>query len=309
MRLFLLSIFVCCVSFVKAQKKICITIDDLPTTSRFYNTQDGQQKLTSLLLNHLRHYRVPATGFVIGQFVQPATSIDSTQVRLLRQWVEAGMELGNHSFSHPDYHQKSSAGFLADVARNDSVLKPMLRTWKQPLRFFRHPFLHRGNTIAKQDSLVAFLKSRGYQEAPVTIDNADYIFSAAYDKALLRRNSALASTVGRQYVDYMMACIHYYEAQSDSLFGRSISHTLLTHANTINAAYLGEILSRLASEGYQFVSLADALKDTAYSSPDTYVGMGGISWLHRWALTKGKRGAFFRGEPEVPAEISALADS
>jgi len=30
---------------------------------------------------------------------------------------------------------------------------------------------------------------------------------------------------------------------------------------------------------------------------DTYVGPAGITWLHRWALTAGKRGAFFAGEP------------
>ena len=34
--------------------------------------------------------------------------------------------------------------------------------------------------------------------------------------------------------------------------------------------------------------------------PDSYAGPGGITWLHRWALTQGKRGSIFAGEPEVP---------
>jgi hypothetical protein len=44
-----------------------------------------------------------------------------------------------------------------------------------------------------------------------------------------------------------------------------------------------------------------------YRSPDEYVGPAGITWLHRWALTAGRRGAVFAGEPEVPAWIEQAA--
>ena len=33
----------------------------------------------------------------------------------------------------------------------------------------------------------------------------------------------------------------------------------------------------------------------------------GITWLHRWALTEGKRGTFFAGEPIVPDWIEKAA--
>jgi hypothetical protein len=49
------------------------------------------------------------------------------------------------------------------------------------------------------------------------------------------------------------------------------------------------------------------LQDPAYQSTDEYVGSGGITWLHRWALTQGKRGEFFKGEPEVPAWVEQAA--
>lgn len=32
-----------------------------------------------------------------------------------------------------------------------------------------------------------------------------------------------------------------------------------------------------------------------------------ITWLHRWALTTGKRGAIFAGEPEVPNWVQTLS--
>ncbi|MBV8518049.1 MAG: hypothetical protein JO197_11675 [Acidobacteria bacterium] len=35
-------------------------------------------------------------------------------------------------------------------------------------------------------------------------------------------------------------------------------------------------------------------------SVDGYTGAGGITWLHRWAITEGRDRAIFAGEPRVP---------
>lgn len=53
------------------------------------------------------------------------------------------------------------------------------------------------------------------------------------------------------------------------------------------------MLQILKDRGYQFVSLDEALKDPAYELPDDYIGPRGLSWLQRWALTRGM---------QVPAE-------
>jgi hypothetical protein len=52
--------------------------------------------------------------------------------------------------------------------------------------------------------------------------------------------------------------------------------------------------------GYAFVSLAQALADPAYSTPEHFVGRGGFSWMHRWSMA---RGMADRGEPEAPAWV------
>lgn len=59
--------------------------------------------------------------------------------------------------------------------------------------------------------------------------------------------------------------------------------------------------------GYAFVPLEQALRDPAYASEDTYTGPAGITWLHRWALTQGRRGAIFAGEPTVPEWVQTLS--
>ena len=62
-----------------------------------------------------------------------------------------------------------------------------------------------------------------------------------------------------------------------------------------------------ARRGYAFVRLEQALEDPAYASADTYTGPAGITWLHRWAMTQGKRGAIFAGEPTVPDWVQTLS--
>jgi peptidoglycan/xylan/chitin deacetylase (PgdA/CDA1 family) len=293
---------------VIAQKKIAVTIDDLPTVSKYYTTPEGKLHLTQKLLSHCTAFRVPAIGFVIGDFLQTYGQPDSSQFALLTLWLNAGLELGNHTQAHRDYNLISFDESKADVLGGENIVRNFVRQRAAPFRYFRHPYLRKGDTQAKKDSLEQFLKHKGYREAPVTVDNSDWQFSRAYDHALLLGDMALAAHVGQQYVRYMNQCIMYYEAQSDSLFGRPISQTLLIHANTINAHYLGELLATLKQRGYMFIPLDEALSDAAYQSIDNYVGKGGISWLHRWALTKGKKGAFFRGEPEVPVSIDELAN-
>lgn len=293
----------------QAQKKIAITVDDLPTVSRVYRSPTSQRQLTQALLANFKKFHVPAIGFVIGHFLQTNAQPDSGQLALLKLWQQAGLELGNHTFAHNDYNLVSFEQLKADVIAGEGLTKKLAKANGQPFRYFRHPYLRRGDTKAKKDSLEAFLRERGYREAPVTVDNSDWLFSQAYDHALLQHNTSQASEVGRNYLTHMADYVAYYEAQSDSLFGRQIPQILLMHANTINADYSEKLLSLLKERGYTFISLDEALLDPAYQSRDEYAGKGGISWLHRWALTRGKKGTFFKGEPNIPPFIEALANS
>ncbi|MFD1142582.1 polysaccharide deacetylase family protein [Larkinella insperata] len=308
LRFGLLISFCFLISSVWAQKKIAITVDDLPGVTQFYRSPNGKTEMNQRLIRHFTTHRVPAIGFVVSQWLYGNDGLDPKQVNVLKIWLDAGLELGNHTFSHKDYTVISIPEYQDEVVRGEQITKQLVEQRGQPFRFFRHPFLRKGETPAKKDSLEQFLARRNYREAPVTVDNYDFMFSQAYDNALLKGDTATAAAVGRQYLDYMTDYVRYYEAQSDSLFGRPIPQVLLTHANTINAAYMGALLDRLAGRGYTFVSLDEALKDDAYRSADRYIGKGGISWIHRWALTRGKKGAFFKGEPEVPASITQLAE-
>jgi peptidoglycan/xylan/chitin deacetylase (PgdA/CDA1 family) len=284
-------------------RTIAVTIDDLPTPSVVGNDLQAAEQTTKTLLAALRRHGVPAIGFVNEQKLQPAGAIDPRRVALLEQWLEAGLELGNHTFSHPDLHGTPIDAFKNDVMRGDVVIRRLLAARGRKPEYFRHPFLHTGRTLDIKRSLEDFLSENGYRVAPITIDNYDYVFAAAYDRAGARNDTAAQGRVVSAYLEYMDSIVSYYEQQSVRIVGREIAQTLLLHASALNAATFDRLGDMLKKRGYRFVSLSEALTDPAYTSKDEYVGPAGMTWLHRWALTKGNGGSTFAGEPAVPRWI------
>jgi peptidoglycan/xylan/chitin deacetylase (PgdA/CDA1 family) len=286
---------------------VAVTIDDLPTVSRNFRSPADRERITRNLVTALRANDVPAIGFVNEGKIHRDSVLDSAGVELLRQWTRAGLELGNHSYSHIDLHTTPVDAYLADVARGDVVTRRLMADAARQPRFFRHPYLHSGRSLADRGRVDSLLAARAYRVAPVTIDNGDYIFAAAYDDALARHDSTEARRIGDVYVAYMERVFAYYERQTMAIVGRDMPHVLLIHANLLNADRFGELARMIRARGYAFVRLEEALADSVYRSADTYVGAGGISWLHRWAITRGMPGTTFVGEPEVPPDIRAVA--
>ena len=282
-----------------AQREVAVTFDDLPVVSRVFRNVDAQQRITERLLASIRRHDVPAIGFVNEGKLAPDGSVDERRVALLRRWVDAGLELGNHTRSHLDLHRVALPAYLADIGGGDSVTAALLRSAGRRPRYFRHPFLRTGRDVDTRRQVERFLAERGYRVAPVTIDNSEYIFAAAYERSDEQAQRRIAAA----YLDYMARVFDYYERQSVALFGREIRQVLLLHANALNADHFAALAEIIKARGYRFVPLDRALEDPAYASEDRYTGPAGITWLHRWALTQGKSGAFFAGEPEVPEAI------
>ncbi|MEM6705823.1 MAG: polysaccharide deacetylase family protein [Acidobacteriota bacterium] len=294
---------------------MAVTIDDLPAVCTCKS--EAWSELTAGLLSALQKRAVPAIGFVNeGKLFRRRGEVapekpDVARVELLERWLDAGHELGNHSFSHPDLHTTALAEFQQDVLRGETVTRRLLAD-REPaanatLRYFRHPYLRTGRTLETKRQFESFLAERGYRVAPVSIDNAEWIYARAFDVALDTDRAQLAREVSTAYLDYMIRQTEYFEGQSRKLLGRELRQVLLLHANRLNAAVLGDLLDRLAERGYRFVPLAEALEDEAYRRLDEYTGSAGISWLQRWAWAEGHRGDWFGGEPEVDGWVRELS--
>jgi len=287
-------------------RRVALTFDDLPA-----NTMLGPAAYHGILTSlgdGLAQRGIEAIGFVNEGKLYDGDSLVTERVALLEQWLTAGHDLGNHGYAHLDLHATPLAAYLRDIDRGGVVTGELLLGRGRALAYYRHPMLHTGRSLDTRDSVVAHLAARGVRVAPVTIDNQEWIFARAYERARVCEDSGGAADVARSYLAYMDTITGYYEAQSRAIVGREIPQILLLHANQLNADHLAALLDVYRRRGYRFIDLDEALADSAYAHADGYTGPAGITWLHRWALTDGKRGAFFRGEPEVPPSVQALFD-
>jgi len=298
------------VAVTQPPREIAVTMDDLPGVSAVDLSLPHVERLTAGILDAFTRHHVPAIGFVNEQKLEREGSVEPGRVALLRQWIDGGFELGNHTYSHIDLHTAAREQVESEVLRGERVTRGLLAGAGKRPRYFRHPFLHTGRSLEVRGAFQSFLHAHGYTVAPVTVDNSDYVFAAAYDRRLAAGDAAQAAVIVDTYIDYMTRVVGYYEDQAVALLGRPMRQILLVHANALNARALPRWLPQLEQRGYRFVSLEYALADPAFSEQrDEYVGAGGITWLHRWALTAGKRGAFFAGEPEVPTWIQTASSA
>jgi peptidoglycan/xylan/chitin deacetylase (PgdA/CDA1 family) len=286
-------------------REIVVTVDDLPGVQTGGDAAAAAIRVSTKIVGTLKKHGVPAVGFVNAGRKFPDDP-DATQ-RILKIWTAAGMELGNHTARHSSLHQVSVGEFMADVRKGFEALNSLLGPGAKPLRYFRYPCLHTGRTLEIRAEVEALLQELNLANAPVTFDNGEWIFAAAYHKAVMARDKRTKRKLIKSYLAYMKRKLAYFEGQSRKLLGREMPQIMLIHANRLNADHLESLLAMLKKRGYRFVSLESALKDEAFSLPDTFTGRGGISSLHRWAYSKGVDKAFFAGEPEVPSEILTLA--
>jgi len=276
-----------------AERAVAVTFDDLPATSAGVVDNDvaSLKELTRKLLAAVRKYSIPAVAFVNeGQlFVEGAGPADvDGRIGLLRMWLDAGLELGNHTYSHRDLNTMPLEQFEADVLRGEAVTRGLLKEKGQRLRYFRHPFLHVGSDLQKRRAFEAFLSSRGYTVAPVTVDNDEFVYAAAYAKALRVGDAAAASRIADDYLRYMDEVFSFFEDVSRGVAGREIQQILLLHVNTLNADRFDALAEALRRRGYRFVSLAQALEDPVYRLPDEFVGAPANSWFNHWEVTAGR---------------------
>jgi peptidoglycan/xylan/chitin deacetylase (PgdA/CDA1 family) len=224
------------------QKQVCFSFDDLPIVNYGITDSIYQKDLFNKIIFSLKKNKIPAIGFVNEKKLHDNENIIQYQVDLLRNWITNGLELGNHTFSHPDYNSVSFSDYTEDIIKGETIVKRILKEQNKQLKYFRHPFLHVGNTKAKADSLNDFLSKRNYLIAPVTIDNEDYLFALAYKRTKQKNDTALMHQIGHDYIDYMEQKLKYYEMQSNKLFGRNINQILLLHTSSLNSDYLDSLI-------------------------------------------------------------------
>lgn len=281
-------------------KAIAITIDDLPYSGispRLTDVYEARQNIRSML-DTLKAHHIPVVGFVNESELQVPNQMDM-RVGLLEQWLDGGVELGNHTYSHVNIAKVPESQAEDEVVKGEVVTQRLMKAKGMTERYFRHPFLVTGDTLDQRRQFEAFLQSRGYTPVPVTQEDLDWAYNGAYRQAMKDDDHTTAHKLLDDFMTQAETNIGYYEKVCHSLFGRDISYIMLMHANQLNGIMLDQVLSMYERHGYKFITVEEALKDPAYATPNTFAGPNGSSWEQQWAFSMNKKEAL-EGAPQTP---------
>jgi peptidoglycan/xylan/chitin deacetylase (PgdA/CDA1 family) len=280
---------------------VAITFDDLPALS--LDTSTPYLETTTIrLLAELTRAHVPAIGFV--NEIKLETPDKPQRIALLTQWLNAGMDLGNHSYSHVSLTNTPVEAYIADVERGETVTRQLLAARRRQPQWYRHPYLETGPTRDIRAAFEGWLATHGYRIAPVSMENSDWQFALPYDDAIIRHDQIAARHIRQEYLDFTARIIPWYRSAVRGMFGREPAFVLLLHATRLNADSFAQVAEILKQNDLQPRPLATVMTDPVYAIPDAYIGPDGISWLTRWSLALHKD-LPWSTLPKVPDDIIA----
>ena len=238
------------------------------------------------MLHALKTHQVPAIGFVNEDKLLVNGEIDA-RVNLLREWLDTGMTLGNHGFGHLSLQKVPLDKAEAAVLKGEVITRWLTQQRDEAPHYYRYPCNQTGPTPQVRTEFVTFLKAHGYEVAPFTTQNDDFVYDKVHVYDLRHGSAKEAARVLQSYMAHLPVVMQVHETMTRELFGHQIPQIFDLHADSISAPALGAMLDTLQQRGYCFVSLEQALQDPAYDSPENYTGPYGVTWLRRWAQGRG----------------------
>jgi peptidoglycan-N-acetylglucosamine deacetylase len=249
---------------------VALTFDDLPAAGSL-PAGDSRTKILARLATELRVSHLDGTyGFVNGIKLEN----DPDAQEALQTWVNAGMNIGSHTWSHIPLTGNTAEAFEHEIALNESTLVRFAGT--KDWHWFRYPFLWEGDTLEKRNVIRAYLKEHGYRIAQVSLDFEDYAWNDAYGRCSAKADTAAIAWLEQSYLATAQAYITLGRKESVMVFGHEIPYIMLLHATAFTTLMLPQLVSDLQSEGFRFATLSEVEADPAYSkNPDAALAHGG----------------------------------
>ncbi len=277
---------------VEASKpKVSFTFDDGITQDlAAYPFEDWNE----MILTALREAKVTSTFFVTG-----SNKLDEKGQYLLRSWSEQGHQIGNHTYSHPNFNDDklTVSDFENQLLRTDKIIA------KYPgyVKLFRFPYLKEGNNRAKIDGFRNILAQHDYRNGYVSIDASDWYINSELIKSIRKHGeqNAKLDNYKAYYLQHILERAHYYEELSYKLTHRHVQHTLLLHHNLTSALFLGDLIQAFQENGWEVIDAEQAFQDDIYQSqPSTIPAGESIIW------SLAKESGQYEDELRYPAEDS-----
>lgn len=256
-------------------QQIAFTWDDLPAHGPLpageTRVDIGRKLIDAMKAEHLP----PVYGFVNGAFLER----EPAAAPMLKEWRDAGFQLGNHTWSHMNLNTSSAADWEADLLKDEPLLAKYAagRDW----HWLRYPFLAESDTPEKRAETRKLLASHGYRIAQVTMSFGDYMWNEPYARCVAKNDTAAIAQLESTYLDAASADADFRRAMAKALFGHDIPYVLLMHVGAFDARMLPRLLKLYRDKGFRFITLEEAEKDPFYkvdvdpalpAEPDTLEG-------------------------------------
>jgi peptidoglycan/xylan/chitin deacetylase (PgdA/CDA1 family) len=257
-------------SDLDAHPVVALTFDDLPAAGSL-PPGENRSKIAMRLASELKANQMEGTyGFVNAAKLE--NEPDAQQA--LHIWVDAGMNIGSHTWSHISLTNNSAADFEHEIAQNEPALQEYARG--RDWHWFRYPFLWEGETLEKRWAVRSYLKAHGYKTAQVTLDFEDYAWNDAYARCVAKNDEAAIGWLKFSYLETATEYIELGRKEERIVFGHEIPNVLLLHATAFTTLMLPRLLDQLRLEGFTFSTLPQVEQDSAYAQdPDAALTYGG----------------------------------
>lgn len=202
------------------QDVVALTFDDGPEPGH-----------TEAILEVLARHRVPATFFLIAEKAQAHPELVALEKAL------PGAVLGNHTWSHPNFHDIPVEKQREEIARADTLLRPQLGA--APM--FRYPY---GNSSCDANERARAL---GYRIVGWHVDSCDWAFDGP--EGLTPREALSCGVLPAFRHDWLGHVLSGVRAHRGGI-------VLMHETQHITVDNLDALIVRLQAEGYRFATPA-----------------------------------------------------
>ncbi len=177
-----------------------------------------------------------------------------------------------------DLDEVDAQVYELDIIKGAFEIEKLLLNHNQRLKYFRFPYLHTGRNTEKGNLVREFLKENCYTIAPITIGPYDWEYNTWYVKAWGSHKPKEEEQITCMYLERIKTATAEAESLSWEHYGRNIKQILLLHLNRINAEMLDQVLDYYIRSGYTFITLEEALADSAYSPEGELTKPQAFTW-------------------------------
>jgi len=243
----------------KAQQ-IAFTWDDVPAHGALPAGETRVDIARELISAMKKAHMPPVYGFVNGVMAER----EPLSAPVLQMWRDAGLPLGNHTWSHPNLNQISLEDWQGDLLKNEPLLQKTMGNYDW--HWLRFPYLAEGETDEKRAATRKFLAQHGYKIAAVTMNFADYAYNEPYARCIAKNDNVSIAKLETSYLGAAGASADRIRSLAKTLYGHDIPYVLLMHVGAFDARMLPRLLKLYRERGFGFVTLAQAESDPFYKN-------------------------------------------